>query len=172
MGNCCDKDAVVVDLPSAPLPPPERPKSNSIYMPTSSDYYHENSMKSNASSTRHRVSAEQAFLNSILQSIADQVVDITSIDVASNQHDYLERAQLYEVRLPEVFVDDSSVPRTALLNNGLYRHSVENPELVLSGMGGVSDTNLSMIEEQAIFSEECDLLLAQDDQLVIDFSLK
>ena len=73
MGNCCDKDAVVVDLPSAPLPPPERPKSNSIYMPPSSDYYHENSMKSNASSTRHRVSAEQAFLNSILQSIADQV---------------------------------------------------------------------------------------------------
>lgn len=141
-------------------------------MPLNADFQHDNSIKSNASSMRHRVTAEQAFLNSILQSIADQVVDITSFDVASNQHDYFERAQMYEVKIPEVFMDDSSLPQPTLQHSNLLPYSVDTPEIVLSGVGGVTHGNLLLIEEHTQRNDDCDLLVARDDQLVIEFTLQ
>ena len=76
MGNCCDKVEVANDAPTAsrPLIQNDQSKTNSIYMPISSNFDHESSVKSNASSHRFRVSAEQAYLNNILQNIADQVL--------------------------------------------------------------------------------------------------
>jgi len=171
MGNCCDAEAVAVDTPSAPLLPPQKAKSNSVYMPTSSDHFLGNSIKSTASSIQHRITAEQAFLNHILQSTADQVIDITSIDVASNPYDYLERAQMYEVKIPQVIADESSMVQPKLHHYHLSLSSVDAPDIVLSEVGGVTGANLRIIEEHSESSQNDNLIVAHDDQLVIEFTL-
>ena len=133
MGNCCDKVEVAGDSPSPtrPLLQNERLKANSIYIPASSNYDHENSVKSNSSC--NRISAEQAFLNDILENIAGQVIDIASTDMTSNHYDYLgqlERAQMYEAKLPEVIVEDSVTPRFASQQSAFQSLHVDNPERV------------------------------------------
>jgi len=170
MGNCCQSGVEVVDSTSAtrPLVQNDHLRTNSIYVPVPSNFNHENSVKSTTSSHRYHVSAEQAFLNGVLQNIADQVVDITSIDVASNNHDYVERAHHYEVKLPEVLDNEAPLPSFSRLDSPVHN---SNPDQILSEMGGVTSANLQLIQSIAQCGENFRLGVSDDDDLVIEFTV-